>query len=369
MNYYLNHIQIFKTHKAIIWAMKWSSFGDFLISCGTDGVIFFFGFSLKIIIYKSREREKFEKFFYESWNCLSFIKSFYFQGSYRRINWCENFNQCCIPSFGGKVFICKIFFKKLFKTINIAKKFYLDGFTAEIKDSNFSKNGLKIITCTRDKTLWFWEKIISYEFQCLLILQGHESDIKRTSWHPRFTFVISITYNGFIRVFKKKNIEISLLRVLRFSDFSLLDFDFDINGNSFFFCSNQGELINLSNYLFPNFSRPNKWKKEKKYISFFFLSRFSFFALNFSKSNAVFLITGEDETFHLIKNIKIKSRKKKKQYIFKGVKKNTGLNLENSFQRAQFGSINNCIWHPKNENLFATCGEDGNIHLWSFSNF
>jgi WD40 repeat protein len=361
MTFFVNHIKKFTLHKASVWALKWSSFGDFLISCGIDGIIFIWGFNLILSYSNLNERQIIEKFFYQNWNFLSFFKSFYFRGSFRRVNFCENFNTFCVSTFSGKVLICKIFFLNFYKTVDINENFYLDGFLSEIKDGDFSKNGLMMTYCTRDKALWFWEKIVSRKFQCFLILHGHESDIKKVIWHPRFAFLISSTYNGFVRVFQKKNYCIRMLKLFNFSDNSLLNIELDTSGNSIFFCSNQGELIILLNFLFSEYLNSNSNKK-KTSTSFFFLSRLPLFGLNFSKTNAFVSITGDDETFHILKNFKIKKKKKELQ----GLKEQKILQIEKSFFRLQFGTINTCIWHPKNENIFVTSGEDGNIHFWSF---
>jgi hypothetical protein len=366
MVYYIQHIKRLKLHKASIWAVKWSCFGDFVVSCGIDGKIFIWSFFLKIINYDLQKRQQIEKCFFNNWNCITFSKSFYYQGSHRRINWNENDNNFCISSFSSKAFICKIFFLISFKTINIIEQFNLDGFSSELKDCDFSRNEDKIIFSTRDKTIWFWERIKVNKFQCFLILQGHESDIKRILWHPRFSFLISITYEGFIRFFQKKNVEVLIFNFWNFSNFSLLDLNFNLNGNTSNYCSTQGDLIILSNFFFNSLEQ--KKSKKKKSISFFFLDKLSFFTMNFSKSNAFFLISGNEEILHLIKHSKIKSKKKKKKYFFTGLKKNFSLVINKSLYKSHFGNLNNCSWHPKNENLFATCGEEGDVNFWSFLN-
>jgi hypothetical protein len=88
--------------------------------------------------------------------------------------------------------------------------------------------------------------------------------------------------------------------------------------------------------------------------------------MHFSKSNAFFLISGNEEILHLIKQSKIKSKKKKKKYLFTGIKQNFCLIIKKSLYRFHFGYLNNCSWHPKNENVFVTCGEEGDVNFWSF---
>jgi WD40 repeat protein len=364
MAYYIQHIQRLKLHKASIWAVKWSSFGDFIVSCGIDGTILIWGFFLKIISNELQNRQQIEKWFLKNWNYITFIKSFYFQGSHRRINWNENDNNFCVSSFSSQAFFCKIFFFFSFKTINIIEQFNLEGFSSEIKDCDFSRNEEKIIFSTRDKTIWFWERIMIHKFQCFLILQGHESDIKKILWHPRFSFLISISYEGFIRFFQKKNQETLIYNFWHFSNFSFLDLNFNLDGNTSNYCSAQGDFIILSNLFFHSLE-PIKSKK-KKSICFFFFDKLSFFTMHFSKSNAFFLISGNEEILHLIKQSKIKSKKKKKKYLFTGIKQNFCLIIKKSLYRFHFGYLNNCSWHPKNENVFVTCGEEGDVNFWSF---
>jgi WD40 repeat protein len=359
-------IRKFKIHTASVWTIKWSKFGDFLVSSGGDGSVLLLGPSSEVFLQFSGKKEKIEKRNIQDWNCLSYLKTFYFRGTSRKLSMSLNFNELCMSTLLGKIFVCTILFSKKKKNVIIKEKMSLNGFLSEIKGCEFSKDGILITACARNKILWVWERKFDASFQCLSVFDNHESDIKETRWHPNFKFLFSSSYEGFFRIFQKKLSEPILRTKIFFTHFSIWSFDFDEHGNQILYCSGKGEFF-ISVF-------QNQWFKEKKKIKsgrrfsifFFSFNRNPLLNVHFSLTNSFILLSGDEENVEVLKISKIWIKKKNlKTFIYGGLK-NFWIDINKSIIRSHYGSIYKCIWNPKNEKIFATCGEDMIVRIWAF---
>lgn len=91
----------------------------------------------------------------------------------------------------------------------------LDGHESEIKSVEWLTDTV-LVTASRDRNLWVWERVAEGEYECAGILSGHQQDIKYGVWAPIFNcgaagldvapHVVSCSYDGSIRVWRDADV-------------------------------------------------------------------------------------------------------------------------------------------------------------------
>lgn len=97
----------------------------------------------------------------------------------------------------------------------------LDGHENEVKCVEWLTDTI-LVTCSRDRCVWIWERVEEGEYECAGVLAGHQQDVKYCVWAPAlpnntwpcrrsssassisvssaFTHIISCSYDGTVRV-------------------------------------------------------------------------------------------------------------------------------------------------------------------------
>mmetsp|Transcript_37585 Transcript_37585/g.94241 ORF Transcript_37585/g.94241 Transcript_37585/m.94241 type:complete len:370 (+) Transcript_37585:50-1159(+) len=364
--FFLKKIKTLKTNNASIWSLKWNSLGNFLISCGVDGCILIWGITSSQISFSLNTKSLIEKKIYINWNCLSFQRKKGENSTHRTLSFSKNIYEIGISTFIGDTKICKIIFTNKSRTIYLKKLITLKGSTSEIKNCAFSPDGLNFIVCSRNKMVWNWEKDSKNFLNSFFVLENHESDIKQSIWHPQYGIILTSTYEGYVRLFQKNFKDIWIIFSFRFSFFSIFTLNTDENGEKIIFCSTKGEL-----FIFPFwksiFYKTNFFQKNPIKFFFFSMGAQMVFSTDISHINFFLALPGEEDSLQILKICNIWVLDKILKIFYIGIKQCEILIYENSIVRSHWGNLNNLAWHPKNENLIASCSEDSCIIIWNFS--
>ncbi|CAD5125573.1 DgyrCDS13776 [Dimorphilus gyrociliatus] len=222
----------------------------------------------------------------------------------------------------------------------------LEGHENEVKSVSWAATGKYLATCSRDKSVWVWEFDDEENFECASVMNSHSQDVKCIKWNPKFEIFASSSYDNSIKLYRKGADDWLPFCTLEGHTSTVWSISWSGDGKYLVSCSDDRSLkiwkevepdiwTCISN-LPQSHSRPIycvDWKHKSQLIS---------------------TACGDDS----VKVFKVQE--------FSNENAELVLNLQSNQIRAHDEDVNCVAWHP-NEDLLASCSDDGSIKLWKIS--
>lgn len=234
----------------------------------------------------------------------------------------------------------------------------LEGHENEVKSSSWNSTGNLLATCSRDKSVWIWEMESDQDFECVGVLQGHTQDVKSVHWHPTEDILCSCGYDNTIKLWREDPDE---------DEWECFDTLNSHTSTVWDVSWMHDNLVSCSDDLTVKIWEPLNTKGKKKYHNTITLQgdqKRSIYSVDTSLPLSHLSPFGNIASCSGDNSICIytPSLESRQGGIGSGVTYNRRVKLENAHRE----DVNCVRWNPTQQNLLASCSDDGNITIWSF---
>ena len=358
-------------HIERIWCVRWHPNGRWLASCGAD----------RTIKIWSKEGDE--------WKCLSTLNDGH-QRTIRFIAWSHDGRFLASASFDGTT--C-IWHQKTNEngdddnnepmewTVMVS----LEGHENEVKGVAWSPDDTFLATCSRDKSVWIWEKIeVGHEadcdlndrpneeafFECSSVQTEHSQDVKCVVWHPKLNILSSSSFDNQINLYCQNDDDWNCYTQLNQHESTVWSVAFNPEGTRIVSVSadesikiwqpkNYNDLIDEPKLTAKRYSELTiKWTIIASLSGY---HHWPIYDVHWSSVENLILTAGADNSLR----------------VFKQFQNDPDDQYSSSvrFRQIQFKSeaheqdINSIHWNPlmkNNQLLFASGSDDGLVQLWLF---
>jgi len=227
----------------------------------------------------------------------------------------------------------------------------LEGHENEVKCAVFSRSGLFLATCSRDKSVWLWDVDNDDEdYMCASVLHSHTQDVKRVAWHPEEDILASCSYDNNIKMFREEDDDWITTSTLSSHTNTVWSIAWEHSGGRIASCSEDCTIKIWKRFPpgnkegIPTQGKDPAWKCEYTIAG---IHPRAIYDLDWN-SEGLLVSAGGDDTIR----------------IFREVKEGEEWACEVTEYNSHEMDVNCIRWNPKDQCLLASCSDDETIRIW-----
>lgn len=328
-------------HVGAVWCVAWSKSG-LLASCGADR-------SVRIWQQDPENGE---------WRILTAACDV-FRRTVRDIQWGADGRSLAVACFDGIATVLELVGGPK-PQVEVAVT--LEGHESEVKGVAYSSSGGLLATCSRDRSVWIWEVGLDFDYECIAVLNGHSADVKAVTWHPNIELLVTCGYDAVAKVWVEDEDDWFCSETLAAHDATVWDATFDPAGEHLATCSADSSVI-LWRHARPHPSLIGAQSSFKVSSRLANVHDGPVYSCDFRHDGKFLATAGGDDCVCII------SRAKRQNGSIGATSNCSDENLKivAKTERAHTGDVNCVTWKPGSDETIATCGDDGLVRIWAFS--
>lgn len=331
-----------------LWTIAWSPCGTYIVASGSDKKVKLFEFNLSSLkLKKITELEEIQN------------------RAIRSVNFSNSGEYIAAASFDASIVVYKKELGKIGSPSSYVWEIIatLEGHEHEVKSISWSPDDTVLASCSRDKSIWLWEvpdnfdEEVFEDWDCLSVISGHLQDIKCVSFAPlpasQPALLFSGSYDNTIKIWKEGeddwecalNIDASLDgHVSTVWDLCFIKFCSQQNSIKFASCS-QDVSVKIWNYNI-NKNSVTCLQTIRSSVEYPVFHSRAVFSID-SNNIGTLLVSGGGDNILCVYKLQ-----------------NETWQVSDNISQAHAADINCVRFHPKNNSILVSTGDDAIIKIW-----